>query len=109
MGRQDGSSHRVLLRHVPAGRLHDQLELVRPKQRIITQLEGKPGALNLVVVDEQRLAVQLEGVEAAPRTLTTPPQPPAEVVGRQLSDRGRDPVFRESMAVAQVLARSLLR
>jgi hypothetical protein len=31
-----------------------------------------------------------------------------ELVGRQLSDRSRDPVFRESMAVAQVMAQSVL-
>jgi hypothetical protein len=30
------------------------------------------------------------------------------LIGRQLSDRERDPVFHESMAVAQVMARSLL-
>src|SRR5439155_14995023 len=42
--------------------------------RIACKLEGKPGALNMVVQDDQRLAVQPEGVEAAPRTLTTPPQ-----------------------------------
>jgi hypothetical protein len=33
----------------------------------------------------------------------------AELVGRQLSDRERDPVFAESIATAQVLAQSLLK
>ena len=56
-----------------------------------------------------RLATFLEGVDAAPRTQTLPPLSPAELVGKQLSDRERDPVFRESMAVAQVLAQSLLK
>jgi hypothetical protein len=32
----------------------------------------------------------------------------AQLVDRQLSDRDRDPVSRESMAVAQALAQSLL-
>ena len=36
------------------------------------------------------------------------PQSPAELVGRQLSDRERDPVFTQSMGVAQELARSLM-
>ena len=69
--------------------------------------DGKPVAMNLVVEDACRLAITLEGVEAAPRTMTVPPLTPAELIGRQLSDRERDPVFRESMAVAQVMARSV--
>jgi hypothetical protein len=36
------------------------------------------------------------------------PQPLADLVARQLSDRERDPVFHDSMAVAQVFARSVL-
>jgi glucose-6-phosphate dehydrogenase assembly protein OpcA len=76
--------------------------------RIACRLGDEPGALNLSVEDNQRLAIQLEGVEAAPRTLALPPTSPAELVGRQLSDREPDPVFRESMAIAQVMARSLL-
>jgi len=77
--------------------------------RIACKLGGQPGALNLVVEGPQRLAILLEGVEGAPRTLTMPPQTPAELVGRQLSDRESDPVFHESMAVAQRMAQSLLR
>ena len=50
----------------------------------------------------------LEGVEATPRTMAMPALSPAELIGRQLSDRERDPVFRESMAVAQVMAQSVL-
>jgi glucose-6-phosphate dehydrogenase assembly protein OpcA len=78
------------------------------RMRIACRLEGQPGALNLAVEDSQRLSIQLEGVEAAPRTLALPPRSPAELIGRQLSDRERDPVFHESMAIAQVMARSLL-
>src|SRR5690349_14190133 len=35
----------VLLRHVPAHALHNELELVRPKQRIVTQFEREAGEL----------------------------------------------------------------
>jgi glucose-6-phosphate dehydrogenase assembly protein OpcA len=76
--------------------------------RIACQLEGKPAAFNIVVEDEKRLSAHLEGVSGAPRTVTIQPQVLAELVGRQLSDRERDPVFRESMAVAQVFAQSVL-
>lgn len=77
--------------------------------RVACTLQGKPGALNLVVEDERRLAVVPEGMEAAPRTLTLQRQPRAELLSRQLRDREPDPVFRESMAVAQVFAQSILR
>src|SRR5262249_855144 len=76
--------------------------------RVACALDGRPAALNLVAEDERRLVVLLEGIDAAPRTVTVQPQPFAELVGRQLSDPERDRVFRESMAVAQVLAQSVL-
>jgi hypothetical protein len=76
--------------------------------RIACKLEDRPAAMSLAADGPKRLAIQLEGVEAAPRTLTVPPSSAAELVGRQLNDRERDPVFRESMAVAQVMAQSLL-
>jgi hypothetical protein len=76
--------------------------------RVACTLDGKPCALNLVIEDGRRLAVLLEGIEAAPRTMTLPPSSAAELVGKQLSDRERDPVFHESMAVAQVMAQSVL-
>jgi glucose-6-phosphate dehydrogenase assembly protein OpcA len=78
------------------------------KVRIACTLEGKPGALNLVIEDQNRLAVIPEGIAASPRTMITQPQSFAELVARQLSDRERDPVFRESMAVAQAVAQTLL-
>jgi glucose-6-phosphate dehydrogenase assembly protein OpcA len=76
--------------------------------RVACKLNDVPGALNLLVEDGQRLAIHLEGVDAADRTLSLPRTSPAELIGRQLSDRERDPVFHESMAIAQVMARSLL-
>jgi glucose-6-phosphate dehydrogenase assembly protein OpcA len=76
--------------------------------RIGCRLDGRDSALDLFVQDGKRLAVSVEGVGEMPRTMTIPPHSPAELVGRQLSDRERDPVFRASMSVAQVMARSLL-
>src|SRR5262249_8370492 len=76
--------------------------------RIATAIEKKPCAMRLEAEGPFRLAVTLEGVAGAPRTITVPGITPAELVGKQLSDRERDPVFRESMAVAQVMAQSVL-
>jgi glucose-6-phosphate dehydrogenase assembly protein OpcA len=77
--------------------------------RLVCQIDGKPTALNLSIEGEQRLSITLEGLDVAPRTIALPAHSPAEVIGRQLSDRERDPVFRESMAVAQVMAQSVLQ
>jgi glucose-6-phosphate dehydrogenase assembly protein OpcA len=76
--------------------------------RITCAPESTMGALTLVVEDEQRLAVLPEGNHMAPRTLTIQPQPLAELVGRQLSDRARDPVFLESMALARIFAQAFV-
>jgi hypothetical protein len=76
--------------------------------RIACMLGGKPGALNLTAEDGQRLAIRLEGVDAAARTMALPQHQAAELIGRQLCDREGDAAFRESMAVAQVMAQSLL-
>lgn len=76
--------------------------------RLACKLDGKEAALNLYLQNNQRLAMQTEGVAEAPRTMTVPGHTPAELVGRQLSDRQRDAVFRATMNVAGVMARSLL-
>ena len=60
-------------------------------------------------LDATRLEVVTEGVASASRTVSTQPLSYAELIGRQLSDRERDPVFTESMATAQTLARSLMK
>ena len=78
------------------------------RMRIACTLEGKPSAFIFQAQDTERLAVMLENSDAAPRTLSVQPQPLAELVARQLSDRERDPIFRDSMMVAQVFARSVL-
>jgi glucose-6-phosphate dehydrogenase assembly protein OpcA len=76
--------------------------------RIACTLDGRPTALNLTAEDDRRLSVLPEGAGAAARTLTLPRESLAELVGRQLCDRERDPVFGEAMAAAQVLAEGLL-
>jgi glucose-6-phosphate dehydrogenase assembly protein OpcA len=76
--------------------------------RIAYLSDGKPAELNFTVESEERLSVSLPNANAAPRTITVPPQSLAELVGRQLSDRERDPIFSQSMAVARILARSIL-
>lgn len=92
-------------------RLHQRAEgpAALRRVRVACTLAGKPAVLNVIAEDERRLAAFVEGSDATPRTLTVSAQPLAEMVGRQLSDRERDPVFRASMAVAEVLARSVLR
>jgi glucose-6-phosphate dehydrogenase assembly protein OpcA len=72
------------------------------------RIDDKPAALNLLVESADRLAIVPEGIPGEPRTITLPPVTPAELIARQLSDRERDPVFRESMNLAQVMAQSLL-
>jgi hypothetical protein len=66
-----------------------------------------PATLVFRPLDTIRLEVTSEGVETSPRTVSVQPQSLAELVGRQLSDRERDPVFAESIATAQMLAQSL--
>jgi glucose-6-phosphate dehydrogenase assembly protein OpcA len=80
--------------------------------QISCRLESKSVNLNLVAEDDLRddlrLAIHVQGVDAAPRTMNVPKGSPAELIGRQLSDREPDPVFRECMLVAQTFARSVL-
>jgi glucose-6-phosphate dehydrogenase assembly protein OpcA len=77
--------------------------------RIAYAVAGQAGALRFTTEEEgRRLAVVPEGTDAAPRTITVQPRPLAELVGRQLSDRERDPVFRRSMATARALAERVL-
>jgi glucose-6-phosphate dehydrogenase assembly protein OpcA len=77
--------------------------------RIACRLDGRPGVLDIRPEGPQRLSVRLEGVDAAARTVTATPQNAVDLVGRQLSDRERDAAFRDSMAVAGVMANSLLQ
>jgi glucose-6-phosphate dehydrogenase assembly protein OpcA len=75
--------------------------------RITTTLDNRPVTLQVAPEGSSRLSLLLEGIDSSPRTVTVPPQTAVDLVGRQLSDRERDPTFRESMAVAQVMAQSV--
>jgi glucose-6-phosphate dehydrogenase assembly protein OpcA len=70
-------------------------------------VNGQATKMTLAHDGELRLAIAFEGMATAPRTVTAPRLDLAELLGRQLSDRERDPAFRQSMEVAQVLARSV--
>jgi glucose-6-phosphate dehydrogenase assembly protein OpcA len=94
---------RLRIRRLPEG----TAEIHR--MRLACILGGEPGAFQLELHDDRRLSVMPEGViKAEPRTLTAPVQSRPELISRQLSDRERDPVFHESMAVALLLAQRLL-
>ena len=77
------------------------------KIRISCGFEGLGGVLDFTI-EENRLSVARVGTDEAPRTVALPSQRPGEILGRQLSDREPDPVFRQSMRVAQQLARHLV-
>ena len=73
------------------------------------RIDGQPATLVFRPLDATRLEVVTEGVAGAPRSVSVQPLSLAELVGRQLSDRERDPVFTQSMATAQTLAQSLMQ
>jgi hypothetical protein len=64
----------------------------------------------MAIVAVKMIRAEERGDTGAACTVTVlwPPHSPAERVARQLSDRERDPLYRTSMSVAQVMARSLL-
>ena len=76
--------------------------------RLTCAIEGRGTCLDLQPDRGNRLSVVAEGTGAAPRTISVPELAPGELIGRQLSDREPDPIFRQSMEVAQTLAQSLL-
>ncbi len=59
-------------------------------------------------VEDNRLSVTNVGQDEAPRTVALPSQRIGELLGRQLSDREPDPIFRQAMQVAQQLARHVV-
>ena len=76
--------------------------------RVACTIDGTPGALVLTQDGPSRLAVEVEGSGMAPRTVTIAGMGAMDLIGRQLSDRERDPVFRGSMATAAMMAQGLL-
>lgn len=97
-----GGEGRVRIRRLDAG----PAEIRR--MQITGTLDGKPAKFNIMAEDGARLSIHREGATFAPRTMALPSHQSTELIGRQLSDRERDPVFHESMAVARVMAKSVL-
>jgi hypothetical protein len=77
------------------------------RMRIACKLCGESGALDLLNDQRTRLTAVPEGKDVALRTVSIKPLPHSELVGRQLVDRERDPVFAEAMGIAQVLAQGV--
>lgn len=92
---------RLVIQRLPEG------PPVLQRIQIDCELCGELGTLNLLNEDQARLSVKAEGRDVALRTITLKPQPLSELIGRQLTDRARDPVFHQVMATAQVLARDI--
>lgn len=76
--------------------------------RIACAPNGKPGALNLTLEDESRIAVLPEEESAVARTLTASEESLVSLIGRQLSNREGDPAFHASMALARVLGQKIV-
>jgi glucose-6-phosphate dehydrogenase assembly protein OpcA len=80
-----------------------------PADRLEIRLNARPGGrpVGLHVGQEEdgrRLAARLSAESHAARTLAMPPQSPAVLVARQLSERDHDPAFAGSLAAAKALA-----
>ncbi|WP_435018757.1 glucose-6-phosphate dehydrogenase assembly protein OpcA [Tundrisphaera sp. TA3] len=73
--------------------------------RVARGFEGQDGGVEFTADPDGRLAITpLNGECCADRTVMGRDQEIAELIGRQLSDREPDPIFRQSMRVAHVLA-----
>jgi glucose-6-phosphate dehydrogenase assembly protein OpcA len=77
------------------------------RMRVAYAVEGRPSAL-VLTRDGSRLSAVEEGGGMMPRTVTAAGMSMVEMIGRQLSDRERDPAFRESMETAGGMARGLV-
>jgi glucose-6-phosphate dehydrogenase assembly protein OpcA len=93
---------RLIIRRLPEG--PSQIRRVR----VACHLNGRAGALDIALEDQKRLCVRSEGFPGEPRTLAFAQSTLAEMIGRQLSDREEDPVFAQSIAFAQPLARGVV-
>jgi glucose-6-phosphate dehydrogenase assembly protein OpcA len=79
------------------------------KVRVTSSLASGPMVVNIAIEKGMRLAVLLEGPDMAPRTVATQSMSLAGLVARQLSNRRRDPIFRQSMVVAERFSRVVLQ
>lgn len=77
--------------------------------RVSCTLAGKKEVVAFFSEEGTRLAVHPENDEGSPRTITVQGTDVADMLARQLSDREPDPAFRDAMANAQHLARTLPR
>lgn len=76
--------------------------------RIHCRLEGQPVVFQFFADSPHSLTCTCEGRDVPLRRVHVPNLELAELVSRQLSDRERDPIFRSSLEVAQVFAKSVL-
>jgi glucose-6-phosphate dehydrogenase assembly protein OpcA len=74
--------------------------------RVSCTIAGRQTVLHFQAASPCRLSVAPEGRDAAPRTITVPPFPSAILLANQLSDRERDPVYHESLALARQAAQA---
>jgi glucose-6-phosphate dehydrogenase assembly protein OpcA len=77
--------------------------------KIATTLDAKAVTFDVTPLSATRLSLSIEGMGSSARTIGVSQQSAVELIGRQLSDRERDAVFHESMAVARVMAQSVNR
>jgi glucose-6-phosphate dehydrogenase assembly protein OpcA len=75
---------------------------------VTCHLEGQEVTLAFAPLNGCSLAVCRGETGCVPRTLTLTPEPLAELVGRQLSNRDFDPVFHASVVCSAALVRSAL-
>ncbi len=77
--------------------------------RIVGTIGGRSATISCTNVGPGRLAVTSDVAPGVVRTLSTLPQSRADLVARQLPDLARDPLFRECLAFARIMAHALLR
>jgi glucose-6-phosphate dehydrogenase assembly protein OpcA len=97
--------------HAPHGTVSlriDRLPEGPSEIRRIKVSAGRLGALEFTSEGGNRLSVRPDGEATSPRTVTVQPLKIADLIARQLSDREPDPVFRQSMKVAEQLARHVV-
>lgn len=76
--------------------------------RVACLLDGRPGTLAFAPEGGCLLSVCRDTPGCVPRTVSLTPEPLPVLVGRQLSDRERDPIARASLDVAGAMARCLV-
>jgi glucose-6-phosphate dehydrogenase assembly protein OpcA len=94
--------------HLRIRRLGDEPRGLR-RVRLGCALGDWPWDMSIVPLDDEHLGVLSDESDTAARTVAVKPLSLADIVARQLSDRERDVVFRQSMIVAQDLAQGILR